>query len=92
VAPLDPPPVEVVSDLGANEVIVGKGTDVFSSDRHKLGEAVLFELGDREVIERVTVSEGFIFKEQSSFSLADIDEFGTHEIHLRLTRAEAEAR
>ena len=92
VAPIDPPAVEVESDLGTNEVVLGRGTDVFSSDDHKLGEAIAFELGDREVIERITISAGFIFTEQSSFALADIDEFGTNEVHLRLTRAQAEGR
>ena len=92
VAPIDPPPVEIESDLGTNEVILGRGTDVISRDHHKLGDAVAFDLGDREVVETVVVSEGFIFKEQSSFSLDEIDEFGTDEIHLRVTRAEAEAR
>jgi uncharacterized protein YrrD len=92
IAPIDPPPVEVISNLGENEVILGDDTHAISSDHHKLGKVVALALGDREVIEGITVSEGLIFKERSNFSLSDIDEFGTDEIHLKLTRAQAEGR
>lgn len=92
IAPLDPPPVEVESNLGENEVILGKGTDAISQDDHKLGNVVALDLGEREVVDAIVVSEGFIFKERVTFSLADIDEFGTDKIHLTLTRAEVESR
>ena len=92
IAPIDPPPVEILSNLGENEVILGDDTHAISNDDHKVGKVVALQLGDREVVEAITVSEGFIFKERADFSLAEIDEFGTDEIHLKLTRDQAEAR
>lgn len=92
VAPIDPPPVEVESNLGENEVVLGKSTHAISTDDHKLGEVVAFTLGDMGLVDAITVSEGLIFKERSSFSLSDIDEFGTDAVHLRLTRSGAEGR
>jgi hypothetical protein len=92
IAPIDPPPVEVLSNLGENEVILGDDSHAISSDNHKLGKVVALTLGEREVVEGITVSEGFIFKERADFSLAEIDEFGTDEVHLKLTRDQAEAR
>ena len=92
VAPLDPPAVEVESNLGENEVVLGKGTQAISSDHHHLGEVVAFELGEMGLVEGVTVSEGLILKERSTFALADIEEFGTDAVHLGLTKSAAEAR
>ena len=92
IAPIDPPPVEIESNLLENEVILGKGTDAISSDGHKVGDVVALELGDMGQVDAVTVSEGFIFKERATFNLAEIDEFGTNAVHLKLDRAQAEAR
>ena len=92
IAPLDPPPVEVLSNLGENEVVLGDDTHAISSDNHKVGKVIALSLGEREVVAGITISEGFIFKERAEFTLADIDEFGTDEIHLTLTRDQAEAR
>jgi hypothetical protein len=92
IAPLDPPAVEVESNLGENEVVLNKGTKAVSSDDHPLGDVVAFDLGDMGLVQAVTVSEGLIFKERSTFALTDIDEFGTDAVHLRLTKAAAEAR
>lgn len=89
VAPLDPPAVEVESNLGENEVVLGKGTRALSSDHQHLGDVVALELGDMGLVESITVSEGLIFKERSTFTSADIDEFGTDVVHLRLTKAAA---
>jgi hypothetical protein len=91
-APIDPPPVEIVSNLEENDVVLGRGTKVMTHDQHTVGEAAAFELGDMGTVEGVTVLEGFIFKHTAAFALADIDEFGTDAVYLRLTRAQAEAR
>ena len=92
IAPLDPPAVEVESNLGENEVVLSKGTRALSSDHHHLGDVVAFELGEMGLVEGVTVSEGLIFKERSTFASADIDEFGTDTVHLGLTKSAAEGR
>jgi hypothetical protein len=92
IAPLDPPPVEIESNLGENEVRLDKGADAMSKDGHKVGEVVGFELGDMGRVDQITVSEGFILKHQASFPLAEIGEFGTNAVHLRLSRSDAEKR
>jgi uncharacterized protein YrrD len=92
IAPLDPPVVEVESNLGANEVVLRKETDAISSDQERLGNVIAFDLGDMGLVESVSVSEGLIFKERSTFSLTEIEEFGTNTVHLRVTRSAAEAR
>jgi hypothetical protein len=91
IAPLDPPVVEVESNLGQNEVVLGSETHAISSDHERLGNVTAFELGDMGLVESITVSEGLIFKERQTFPLTEIDEFGTDAVHLRLTKSAAEA-
>ena len=91
IAPIDAPPVEVFSNLGENEVRLDKGTDVLSSDGHKVGEAESFSLGDMGLVEQVAVSEGFLGRKHASFPLKDIVEFGTNKVHPSLSKEAAEA-
>jgi uncharacterized protein YrrD len=91
-APLDPPVVEVESNLGANEVVLGKETHAISSDQERLGNVIAFELGDMGLVASVSVSEGLIVHERSTFPLTEIQEFGTNTVHLRVTKSDAEAR
>jgi uncharacterized protein YrrD len=90
-APLDPPVVEVESNLGQNEVVLGSETHAISSDHQRLGNVTAFELGDMGLVESIAVSEGLIFKERRTFRLNEIDKFGTNAVHLRLTQSTAEA-
>ena len=92
IAPLDPPVVEVESNLEQNEVVLGSGTHAISSDDHQLGNVTAFELGDMGLVNSISVSEGLIFKEQREFPLDEIGEFGTDAVHVRLTKSAAEAR
>ena len=91
IAPLDPPVVEVESNLGQNEIVLGSGTHAISSDHQRLGNVTAFELGDMGLIESISVSEGLIFKERREFPLDEIDEFGTDSVHVRLTKSAADA-
>jgi len=91
-APLDPPVVEVESNLGQNEVALGSETHAISRDHERLGTVTAFELGDMGLVESITVSEGFIFKERHAFPLNEIDEFGTNAVYLSLTKSAAEAK
>ena len=91
-APLDPPVVEVESNLGQNEVVLGSETHAISRDHERLGTVTAFELGDMGLVESITVSEGFIFKERHAFPLNEIDEFGTNAVYLSLTKSAAEAK
>ena len=90
-APLDPPPVEIESNLLENEVVLGKRTRAISSDGHEVGDVDTFSLGDMGQVDAIAVSHGFLRKERYTVQLSDIDEFGTDKVHLRLTRAQAEA-
>jgi len=92
IAPLDPPVVEIESNLGENEVVLGKETHAIASDHERLGTVIAFELGDMGLVDSVSVSEGLVFKERSTFRLTEIEEFGTNAVHLSLTRSAAEAR
>jgi uncharacterized protein YrrD len=92
IAPIDPPPVEIESNLGENEVRLGKGSDVLSADGLKIGDVTDFELGDMGLIDNITVSEGLLFKHSQQFTLAEIAELDSNAIHLRVTRDEAEKR
>jgi uncharacterized protein YrrD len=91
IAPLDPPVVQVESNLEQNEVVLGSETHAISSDHERLGQVTAVELGDMGLVESITVSEGLIFKERQAFPLTEIDEFGTDAVHLRLTKSAAEA-
>ena len=92
IAPIDPPPVEIESDLMESDAVLGKDTHAISADGDQLGEVVTLDLGDMGLVEKITVAEGFIFKHRADFSLVDINEFGKDAIYLRLTKAEAESR
>jgi hypothetical protein len=91
-APLDPPPVEIESNLEENEVILGRGAEVFSSDNHELGKVASLDAGGMGLVGGVTLAEGFLGRSESTFNLDAIDEFGTDAVHLRLSRAELEAK
>jgi uncharacterized protein YrrD len=92
IAPIDPPPVEIESNLGENEVRLSKGIDVLSADGHKIGDVTDFTLGDMGLIEGITVSEGLLLKHTQQFALAEIQEIDSNAIHLRVTREEAKKR
>jgi hypothetical protein len=83
--------VEVESNLGENEVVLGRETHAISSDHERLGNVTAVDLGDMGLVESITVAEGLIFKERQAFPLTEIDEFETDAVHLRLTKSAAEA-
>lgn len=91
-APIDPPPVEVESNLLENEVVLGRSSEVLSADGDKLGEVASFTTGDLGAIESVTLSAGLLGREHATFALADIGEFGTDRVHLTVGTAAAESR
>lgn len=90
-APLDPPPVEIESNLLENEVVLGKSTRAISSDGHEVGDVDTFALGDMGLVDAIGVSHGLLRKERFTVRLADIGEFGTDKVHLKLTKAQADA-
>jgi uncharacterized protein YrrD len=90
VAPIDPPVVEVESNLGENAVILDGKTDVLTRDNETLGRMKGMSLGSFGTIESLTVGEGLLARERATFPLASITDLGSDRVRLDLTRAEAE--
>jgi uncharacterized protein YrrD len=89
-APTDPPPVEIESNLDENDVILDGKTEVLSRDGASIGHVKGVSTGSFGTIESLTVTEGFLSRERATFALADITDFGSERVRLRLTGTEAE--
>ncbi len=92
VAPIDPPTVQVESNLLFSEVVLSHGSDVVSSDGHKVGaldEATVGELG---IVDALVVRAGFLFHHDLRIPVSDVADFGTDKVHLKIAKDEAERR
>lgn len=76
-APIDPPPVEILSNLGENDVKLTGHTEAVSSDGHGQGRVESYTLGDMGLVVTVSLSDG------KAFTTNQIDEFGTDKVHLK---------
>lgn len=76
-APIDPPPVEILSNLEENEVKLTGHTEALSSKGQGLGRVESYSLGDMGLVDSVTLKGG------ESFTTSQIDEFGTDKVHLK---------
>ena len=76
-APIDPPPVEVLSNLEENEVKLTRHTEVLSSDGHGLGRVESYTLGDMGLVDGLTVSG------DTAYTTNQIAEFGTDKVRLK---------
>lgn len=76
-APIDPPPVEILTNLGENEVKLTGHTEALNSDGHGLGRIENYTLGDMGLVDSVTLKGG------ESYTTSQIDEFGTDKVHLK---------
>jgi uncharacterized protein YrrD len=92
VTPIDPPVVEVESNLSENAVILDAKTDVLTKDDETLGRVKGVSLGSFGTIESLGVTEGFLARERATFPLASITDLGSDRVRLGLTRAEAEGQ
>lgn len=92
VAPIDPPVVEVESNLGENAVILDRKTDVLTSDGESLGRVTGLSLGSFGTIESLAASEGLLGREHATFPLAEITDLGSERVRVRMTRAQAEQK
>ncbi|MBA3414511.1 MAG: PRC-barrel domain-containing protein [Chloroflexia bacterium] len=91
IAPIDPPVVQVESNLLFSEAVLHRGSDVVSSDGHKVGtldEATVGELG---IVEALVVRAGFLFHHDLRIPVVEVADFGTNRIHLKITKDAAEA-
>lgn len=90
-APIDPPRLEVLSNLNSNEVILRKGTDVIASDYNKVGTVDEIQTGDRGAISGFVVRAGGLFGHDVAIPITAVKEFGTDKVRLTIDRAAAEA-
>jgi sporulation protein YlmC with PRC-barrel domain len=90
-APIDPPRMEVVSNLLTAEVMLPKGSDVVSADGHKVGDLDELELSSDASVATVIVRAGFLFHHDLRLDAGDISEFDDGKLHLRVTKDAAES-
>jgi hypothetical protein len=76
-APIDPPPVEILSNIGENDVKLTGHTEALANDGHGIGRVESYALGDMGLVDTITLSDG------KSFTTSQIDEFGTDKVHLK---------
>lgn len=76
-APIDPPPVEIISNLGENSVKLTDHAEAISSEGHGLGYIASYVLGDMGTVDSITLNDG------KSYTTSQIDEFGTDKVHLK---------
>ncbi len=89
-APIDPPPVEVESNLLESEVMLRKGAEVVGADGEKVGTVDEVFAGDRDGIEAFLVKAGFLFKHDVRVPIAWIAEVDDDRVRLTLSADEAE--
>lgn len=80
------------SDLPSSDVMVSRGTDVFSADGKKLGEVDEVLADDQGQLSGVVIRSGFIIHHQQQIPIDWIDEIGEKDIRLKLSADEAAAR
>ena len=90
IAPIDPPVVEVDSNLLTSEVVLHKGSDVVSSDGHKVGTLDEVTFGELGELAGLVVQAGFLFHHDLRIPVAEVADFGTDKVHLKITRDAAE--
>lgn len=90
-APIDPPAMEVVSNLLTTEVMLPKGSDVVSADGHKVGDLDEVVTDSDAHVEAVVVRAGFLFHHDLRLPAAEISEFDDKKVRLKVTKDAAEA-
>ncbi len=90
-APIDPPTVQVESNLLFSEAVLHRGSEVVSSDGHKIGTLDEASVGELGILEALTVRAGFLFHHDLRIPVAEVADFGTNRLHLKITKDAAEA-
>ena len=91
-APIDPPTLQVESNLLESEALLRHGSDVVSSDGHKVGTLDEVAFGDLEAVAGLVVRAGFLFHHDLRLPISAVAEFGTDKVYLNVTKDEAERR
>lgn len=90
-APIDPPRLEVVSNLLTTEVMLRKGSDVVAADGHKVGDLDEVDLDSDAHVEAIVVRAGFLFHHDLRLPAGEISEFDDNKVRLRVSKDAAEA-
>lgn len=89
-APIDPPPLEVESNIAQTEVMLRKGSDVVGADGEKVGVVDQIETGERGELVGFVVRAGFLFKHDVRVPAAWVREVDDEKVRLSVTGDEAE--
>jgi sporulation protein YlmC with PRC-barrel domain len=77
----------IVSPIDESDIVVGKGTDVFSIDGYKLGKVDEIEFDDEGKISGFSFEQGHIFsKKEFSVSVDDVDGLTSEYVRLKVTK------
>ena len=77
----------IVSPIDESDIVVGKGTEVFSIDGYKLGKVDELTFDDEGKISGFSFEQGHIFsKKDFSVSIDDIDGLTSEYVRLKLTK------
>lgn len=78
---------QVVSPIDESDIVVGKGTDVYSIDGYKLGTIDEIEFDEQGKISGFSFEKGHIFsKKEFSVSVEDVDGLTSEYVRLKLTK------
>jgi sporulation protein YlmC with PRC-barrel domain len=89
-APIDPPRLQILSNLNTNEVMLRKGADVIASDYNKVGTVDAIQAGERGAISGFIVRAGGLFGHDVAIPITAVKEFGTDKVRLTIDRDSAE--
>ncbi|MEZ4504787.1 MAG: PRC-barrel domain-containing protein [Thermomicrobiales bacterium] len=83
----------IVSPIDESDIVVGKGTDVYSIDGYKLGQVDEIEFDDQGKISGFSFEQGHIFnKKEFSVSVDDVDGLTSEYVRLKVTKDALAAR
>ncbi len=84
---------EIVSPIDESDIVVGKGTEVYSIDGFKLGQIDEIDFDEHGKISSFSFEKGHIFsKKEVSVSVDDVDGITQKYVRLKLTRDALGAR
>lgn len=83
----------IVSPIDESDIVIGKGTEVFSIDGYKLGKVEELTFDDEGKISGFSFEQGHIFsKKDFSVSVDDVDGLTSEYVRLKVTKASLDSR
>ncbi len=84
---------QIVSPIDESDIVVGKGTEVYSIDGFKLGQVDEITFDEQGKISGFSFEKGHIFnKKEFSVSVDDVDGLTTDYVRLKVTKDALAAR